>query len=363
MDRIPSLRRKSNGAYFVRWGGKDHSLGSDLAEAQRRLLDPEHPGGLHAWRAWREGGPAPATRRELLVVDAAERWLAHYTAQGRPHAAATWSARIARFLTVHGAHPLRHLAETDPRRGRHLPAVLAYADALKRDLLAEGYAPNTINGDLSAIRCLLTWCAAQGLCAPVSWAGRAKCPQPVGEPNDLPAEGIDWLLRIAARTDPAVHAWMLAGYLTLVRASELPRLVAAWSGDRSAGWRLSDALGADPRGLLVELSVHKTSWRGRGLRRIIVISEPASAALDAARDARRWSRPDSWSAALRQTVGIGPSVLRDSAASGLRTLGVDLADVDLLLGHEPPGVWRSYARIAWPGLRAAAARLAGRSAP
>jgi hypothetical protein len=402
-DRIPTLRRKSNGCYFVRWGGKDWGMGSDARAAREAWLSPKstHPGRLSAWQTWREAGggplnaPARTSRRGTggargerasspLAVDAAADMIESYLRQGHEQSARNLRTSLKRFLSAHGAATVVDLATPRPERGIFLAPVIPLLEALRDDMLTPDdrgltYAAHTINHDLGAVCLLMQHAARRGWCPPVAFGTLQRQTPPAASPEDLSPEGIRWLLRIAQHRRPELVPLLEAQYYTLCRTSELLTLVAAWAGDASAGSvRARTEWGHEvgDRGF-VELLKHKNSHRGPTYRRFILITPPAAAALDRTLATMRppkspapsgpgslpWGRVDGYQHAVLHAVALGPRVLRDSAASNLRLQGVDLADVDLLLGHTPGGAIGSYARAPWPALRAKAAQLALRPGP
>lgn len=377
-DRIPSIRKKNTGNHFVRWGGRDWSLGTDPDVARKAWLDPAstHPGRLAAWQAWRAAGGGavgrpragtPSTSRRsvgTLVVDAVRDMLESYERRGHAQSARSLRSSLKRFVAIHGATPMVELATANPARGLYLPPLLPKLEALRDDMLTPdeaglAYAAHTINHDLGAVRLLFQHAAARGWCPAVSFDTLRFATPPAASPEDLSPAGVSWLLRIARHTNPHLAPLLAAQYLTLVRSSEVLELVAAWRGDASAGLvRSRSEWGHDvgDRGL-VELLRHKNAHRGSTYRRFVVISPAAATALDEVRGSPRWTRADGYEHAALRAILTGPRVLRDSGASNLRLLGVDSADVDLLLGHQPRGAIGSYARAPWPALRERAARL------
>lgn len=383
---IPTLRRKGNGVYFVRFAGRDHSLGSDESAARQAYATK-----IEEWAAWRAGvqaaAQAAASERStrpghLSVVQLSKQMLDAYTTEGRPQTARWFARHLKRWLHVHGQQRLLSLAAADPARGVFAPPVVALLNAYAADLAGEGrYSPRTINHDMLAVKRLFNYAADQGLAPAVNWRGVRRRPLPRAAPNDLAPALVAELIARAAKADPRLGPWLELNYLAMLRPSEVCAVVCAVKcgvhggaervpyadPSRKPRVRRSDVHAhaghflplrsgrklLESRGIF-ELSVHKTLHQGQG--RFIVLSPQALAALD--RCAPVWSTQNAYAAACRAAGSPkAPSVLRDSGASNLRALGVAREDVDRLLGHAPRGVSASYIREAWPHLWRQACRL------
>ena len=116
------MRRKTNGAWFVHWGGKDHYLSKNRDQAELFWFDPNsrHPGSRVAWLRWRTArrhaleATDLSASRPMLVVDVARELLEHYERAGRPGAAHYFRTHLARFLRAMGTQPLLWMAAADP---------------------------------------------------------------------------------------------------------------------------------------------------------------------------------------------------------------------------------------------------------
>lgn len=376
---IPSLRRKANGTFFVRFAGRDHSLGSDEAVARARYAQKlaEHA----AWRAGREAqSVARSDPGQHLLVDVAQRMLDSYIAEGRPETAKWFAKHLARFLLVHGEARLLDLTVVEPARHIYAPRITPLINAYVADLQSAGVLePRTLRHDVTAIKRLFNFAADQGLCPAVNWRGLARLRVPRSQPEDIPPRAVAELIDKGAKSDPRLRPWLELNYYAMLRPSETVRLVCAAHADRRAapvrdpdrpkgrrrrrdarrhrGWfaplhHRGELL--DGRGLFV-LPDHKT-LDDSGRPRLVLLTPQALSALD--RAAPVWSTPSSYSQACR-LAGIpgAPHVLRDSAASWLRSLGAPRADVDTLLGHVPRAVSESYTREALGLLYASALRI------
>lgn len=393
-DRVPAIRCKATGNHFVRWGGRDWSLGTDPDKARWHWIDPRstHPGRMSQWQAWRASGggdlPLPTlidqpTRPDAcLVAHAARDMLAQYERLGHHQSARSLRSSLKVFLSQHGGASIVELATVGP--GIYRAPVLILLESMRDDLITPdehglAYAPRTINHALAAVALLFKHAHQRGWCPEVSFKSLEKLTPPAASPEDLSPAGVAWLVRIAAHADPSLAPVLAAQYLTLCRSSEVIVLLAAWAGDAGAGTVMDRSPWGHRVGKrgLVELLRHKNSHRGESYRRLVIVTDEAAEHLDRAvamvsrgrpgagvvPGSRRWSRADGYEHAVLRAIGVGPRVLRDSGASNLRLLGVDLADVDLALGHQPRGAIASYARAPWPALRETVARLSLRSAP
>lgn len=348
-NREPTLRQKSNGAFFARWGGKDHYLSTDEATARRLFCDPksEHPGSLAAWRAWRAGqGPLAVGR--IYLVELAEMFF--MSLEGRDETRAYYRKHLARFLHAHGAADLIDLTSPAPAKGIYIAPVVPLADALGTDMARRGLGPKTIRHDQGAIKRLITFGASRGLCPSVSFSALPKVHVPPSDPRPLSESGVRWLHRVVARTDPPLAPWIAVNYLCACRPIDTVRIAQFFARGRFGAWHanLGDA------GRVLELKVHKTA--GRGHRRFVLMTPEAIR--HAALLAPLTARLDGYSSRARRAGVVGgPSVFRDSAASHLRLARVEEADVRLILGHSTRGALRSYAQAPWPNLLGMAARL------
>lgn len=366
--RQPKLRRKSaTGIYFVRWGGKDHSLGSDLAVATALFEDPSstHPASLVAWRRWAASRTATSRAVDRLHVTVAELAAAFLGAlTHRPDTREYYRKHLARFLQVHGRQRVMPLLTPQPERGIFQAPLIPILRAFQSDLtpLLE---PKTNRHDIGAVQRLFNWAAEEGLAPAVSWLGIKKPRAQPASPEVLTPEGLRLLIRAVTHAHPNLGAWMAVQYLTGARASDMPRIVAAAAAlreGRQAPARYEPVFDPSTQRwhdrALLRLLVHKMAHRGQ--ERLVLLSPEALEYLDAAHP--QWSRLDSYSRAARAFgASPGPQIFRDCAASHLRAQGVALDNVRAVLGHAAPGVLRSYVLEAWSVLARSAAGLTLRS--
>lgn len=400
--RLPQIRQKANGAYFVRWGGKDRYLSADQATAEHLYLDPDstHAASLANYRLWRDRpkdhvidlmnkasgdarGHQAEQSRPTTIADLARLMLESYDGQERRGDPGGYFRRhLTRFLNLHGTAPLRDVCRIDTRRS-FIPPVIAYARALADDLALVPLANKTINHDLTAIKRLFAWGAERGHVPDLAWRGLKRLPTRRGKPIVRTARQLRRDIDAAmAHPDPAiarVGPWLAVNYLTACRPSEVVTLVqmaCGWPDARSR--RLPERgpgrpeLGhilpllnaerevIDPSGM-VELLVHKNDWRDDSgsrdpITRLLILTPEARAWLGLCRPA--WRSLDGYSGAARAAgIGLRPSHCRDSAASHLLATGAGVEDISLILGHAPRGEWPSYGRVAWHALAARAAGL------
>lgn len=329
-----------------------HYFGTDAAEARRRFMDPDgaHPGALVHWMRWREDKRRLALERgaAMSVADLHRAFTDNYHAEGRPQTARYFDKHLRRFLGVFGAMPCREVTEA---------GLLAF----RQDLFALRLSPTTIGHDLGAIKTMWSFGMTyhRDQVPPLHLDGIRKPPRrPTPSKTRTPAE-IRSLVSEARRACPQLAPWIALGYLCVLRPSETVRLVLGDGRFEPIDDGHGDPI---PRGLFVTSSKMERKSHGE---RVIILTDQALLWLEQARavwvtgTGRRgvWRTMPSYSAAMRRAVGVGPSVLRHSAASHLRALGVAEEEVDRLLGHAPRTASRFYGRASWRTLRASAARL------
>jgi len=377
--REPTPRERHAGKWFVKWGGKEHYLSTDPQTAKNLFYSPTspHPGSLSAWQAWARQRATPGSHSHRAassdlrpaLVDVAKDMIADYARRGRPDTAGYYRNALAHFMQVHGLADLVELASTDARKQRYTPPIVPLLNAYITDLThapkKTRLAPKTINHEVNAVQRLFNWASEHGRCPAVLWKGVQKLPTRRGTPQVRPIEEITSTILALGERDPDLLPWLILTYLCCLRPSETYRLIAnmgEWLTIRDLKGHPLPALSADgSKGGVFRLHVHKGSWRGEGSERFIVVTPEAAHWLRIARPI--WTARDSYSAACYEAdAPWGPSILRDSAASHLLSMGVALADVQILLGHLPPGEWKSYANIPWPALLLKAARITVRPA-
>ncbi len=358
--QVPQLREHKTGVWKVRWGGRDHYFTKDRAESMRLFTDPhsDHAGSLARWSAWQqakgERRQVAAGRQGLFVVELAERFLMSYAEEGRLQTARSFRKHLRRFLAVYGCLRVDELT---------IGALLAFKGDLHAVRLGEGrtakpLSPTTIRHDLTAVKTMLRWGADREL-VPVLNLRAVKSPTSAPPaPERLDVQTVrDWIAA-AERTDHALGCYMALNYLCLARPSEVIRL--ARGEGRFDPVRMPDGT-VHPRGVFV-MSVSKTGHRVSFPRHLVMSDEALSWFDFLTRCRSRFADQNAYARAVRVGSPRGrPKTLQKSAAWHLQLQGVDLAEIDLMLGHEPSGVWRHYAQREFGVLRARACLLSARS--
>ena len=321
--KTPSLRQSKDGRWLTKWGGKNHYFGRNDVDAARAYAE-----SLDRWRSWRDSQRAILQTRphqRVHVVDVARRFLDAKRLEGGDSRSDYYAKHLKRFLLGFGMEIASEVR-------------VSHVQAVKNEMLEAGFAPKTINHDTVAIKGMFQWAMDQDLVPAVNLRG---CKQiPLAPPPDKSMSTIATSTMIA--TAPYdVMCWLAVNYLTACRPVEVIRLV--------------HGLGSWTEPGVFRLDESKVATRTK-MPRHVVVSDQAMKWLK--RCVPRWSRLDSYSAAVRSACGPGgPHPLRHSAATHLHQRGVDRADVDLILGHLPTRVSVTYARIAWQPLREKVARL------
>lgn len=322
--KTPTLRKLPDGRWFTKWAGRRRYFGRKRSEAQTAYAE-----SLSDWAAWRatcQQATESGRRPRLHVIDVAERFVLAKTLEGGDALGDYYRRSLKRFLHAYGPAP----ADT---------VRVGALQAIKQDMLAHGYAPKTVNHDMIAAKAMLTWAMDLELIPPVNLRGCKALPLGPTQDKSLSVNAVKTMIHGA---EEPVRPWLALNYLTLARPGEVVRMV------RGEGDWCEDNV--------FRLLEHKTARRSGEARRI-VFSVLARSWLS--RCEPRWSRLDTYSAAVRRACGPGgPHPLRHSAATHLDELGVARADIDLLLGHLPPRVSRTYIRISWQRLRPIVGRLA-----
>lgn len=323
---LPKLRMHNKGYWFCHWGGKNHYFSKNKTKARM-----EYARSLEEWATWRE---AREERRLVSlsnphVIELVERFMHGRELEIGTVGVGYYRKHLKRFSHAFGR------ARADMIRAEHVQAI-------KNEMLKQGYKPKTVNHDIGAIKTFMTWCMDFDHVPPVRLNGVKK----IGlEPPISKAYPVENVRAMVKRAPEHMRAWLAVNYLCCMRPSEVTRV-------------------ASQQGEWVELGIYQIVnkvGRRTGMRRRVVFSDEALTWFE--RLTPHWSRLDSYSQAVRDFfgVGVGPGPLRHSAATHLHQAGVARVDVGLLLGHLPPRVSQIYAPIEWTRLRAIAARITLRS--
>ena len=323
----PTFRQHKTGVWMTRWGGQDHYFTVDREESYKQYLDSLKQWA--EWRAIRSATKPQAAARPVFVADLVERFLDFKELEGGPRRRSYYRNHLRRFNAAFGT------GRADLLRATHL-------HALKEQMMAAGFAPKTINHDISVVKTLMNWAVGMELVPPVNLSFVKALPVPPG-PNKAKTA-----LQVKTDIDKMpmpLQAWLAVNFLTMMRPTEVVRVI-----NQQGVWEEK---------WLFRLHHYKTELVATEPRRI-VFSDEALSWLEKCEP--RWSREDTYyQAAYRAGFEGGPHHLRHSGATCLAKLGVDPRDIDLLLGHLPPHVGRCYGQIDWQRLRPTAALLSLRS--
>ena len=314
--RVPSLRLHATGQWFVRWAGKNHYFGRDRQAAVKPYL-----ASLDDWRRWRDTlRRLQSPRGGISITELVDRFC---------------EAKTRELGSATGYYYRKHLRRfeglTRGARADGVRPILLHE--LKLSMLENGYAPKTINHDLTAIKVMYHWASALELVPPVDFRGVRSVPLPPPADKSLPLETVKSMI-LEDATD-ALRPWLAVNYLGLCRPIEVVRLV-----HRQGTWTRE--------------GVYRLHVKSR-VRHVVLSGE----ALEwLARCQPRWSRLDSYSQACRDACDRGPHCLRHSAATHLARLhGIDRETIDRLLGHAIPRVSATYSAPEYATLRPVAALL------
>jgi len=350
---IPQLKKHATGVWFVRWGGKQHYFSKDEQESIERFQHGDEPGCLSDWLRWQTAKNQLITDRakspRITIVDLIEKFLIRYADEGRDSTMVYYRKHLTRFANLYGT---LYASELD------LGALRAFrSDMLKLDL-----SPKTIGHDINAVKTMLRWAADNELAPEIRLRAIVPPFAPPPMPKRLTYDQVaDWM-RLAYKHDRRLLPYLALNYLCLCRPSEVVRLInheGQFQPVRvkrrvlvKGKWTTKTLM--EPRGVFV-MERSKTERR-TSYPRHVVMTDQALAWFDMAVPA--WQRLDTYSPRVRKICGPGgPKLLQKAAAWHLQLQEVELGDVDLLLGHEPSGAWRHYARREWTALRERAARI------
>jgi len=205
--RVPSLRTLADGRWFAKWSGKRRYFGRDESAARKAYAR-----SLQAWAARQDGGDR--ARRDTpsrcgLVIDLANKFIhAEELERGR-QLGDYYRKTLKRFLTHFGIVVADRITVRDVR-------------AIKEEMLDQGYAPKTVNPDITAINVLFNWLGEHGLVPPVSFKGCKPIPLP---PPPYQAMSVDEVHAFVHSVPSTIAAWLAVNYLALARPTEVIRFV------------------------------------------------------------------------------------------------------------------------------------------
>ena len=325
----PKLRRKANGYFFVRFGGKDHYLGTTEQEKAERL----YPKLIESWSDWkavvRLSRIAPS-RRVHTIDDVAEQFIDAKVAQRGPRIRSYYRTHLKLFREFYG--PMPALTMTAQR-------VQAFQSQLVQ---LDKYQPKTINHHTIAVKALFNWAADMNLMPPLRLRGVRALP--LGEPPDksLSLAAVKAMVAKVSAASENAGAWLAVNYLTLARPIEVCRVVGGVGVWQEPG--------------VFRLGKSKVESK-TGVAKRLVFSDEALEWF--AKCQPTWTRNDSYWRGVH-ALGGEPGRLRHSAATHLiRLYGIHRLDVESLLGHSSATRRESvrYAGIEWQQLRQTASLL------
>jgi integrase len=320
MRRPPGLRQHTTGVWFCHWDGRNHYFTKDRSQSEALYAE-----SLRGWAEWRARRPhSDHGGRSVSVEGLALKFLEYKEATGGKRRRGYYWNHLQRFVAVFGN------VRADLVRARDL-------QALKVDMVRGGYHPKTVSHDLGCVKSLFRWGVGMEMIGPVSLDFVRADPLPPPQPRVLEPEDVALMV---GKVPPELAGWLAVSYLTMARPSEMV-LIAGGRGR----WETE----------CVFACVSKSSSRSGELRRI-VFSEEALGWLWQVEP--RWQTESGYYQAVSAVLGPGgPHPLRHSGATHLRRAGVAAPDIDLLLGHLPSRVTRSYVQIAWPSLQSSVSPL------
>jgi len=329
--RRPGMRKHKTGVWFVRWGGRDHYLGMDQGEARVKYAE-----NLQRWAEWQAAAIArrPRAGPVRMVSDLLTEWLDAILVDAGEKAKTYYTAHSGRFRDVAGRMPISAVSADMLMK-------------LKATMVQAGYAARTVNHDLKAAKRFLQWCEDAGHCAPVKLRTVKMMRPGASEPKAVPMdEARKWVARVGG-ADARLRPWLALALLTGCRPVEVGRLV------RGEGEWWRPDLGE--HGRCVFKMANKAA-KATGTFRYVVLSPEALAWLRVAKP--HWGTASGYWQAVEAAGGAGGShFLRHSAWTFLRSTGLPLTDVQLMLGHAVPGAWRHYEVTPWHVYQRKVARL------
>lgn len=319
----PTFRKHHTGVYFCRWGGKDHIFSKDKDASYKQYLD-----SLRDWAEWQAERKAVLARpfRKLTVKELSDQFLQSRFAEGGRDRQDFYAKHLRRFLSSHAGDR----AETI--RAVHLQHLKDYMLGQEKFRAAR-----TINHDLQAVKTMLQWAMDLEYIPPVNLHGVKKLP--LGEIPDK-----SWPIGkvrkyILGCKDENMRAWLAIHFLCAMRPKEVVRVMAG-----QGEWV--------QRGVL---KIPNKAGQKVRLARHVLFSPEAFSWWRLGKP--RWSRLDSFSAAVKREQSETSHPLRHSAGTILIESGVHREDADSILGHYPRAVSLVYMRMQWRRLRSLAARL------
>lgn len=371
-SHLPELKLHSRGVWFTYWGRKSYYFTKDRDASV--VLYHRHIANVYL-PAVQDANLAAIQRRAnagkpLLIIDIAERWLAHQTQMGLDHQTVTSNRRRIRALL--------HAMGTMPAQQFHV-TILRGVEADLRTV----YDDTTVRHCIGAIKSLFKFAAGMGWIDPVNLAAvrleKQSRPIPTiysrSQVRQLIERAADQCLTLSTLRCPRgqtrraiaddMRHWLSLTYLCCLRPTETVRLV-----HRLGTWVIHPR--GDAGGAGVFLLTDSKTARHSGQGRYVVLSSEAVEHFNASTP--RWRCENSWSKRVGSLLGTAhsdhpllgstglPHPLRHSAATHLGEAGALDQDIARLLGHGTPGALAHYLRVARERLLPAAGLLSLRCA-
>lgn len=309
-------------------GRKEKRFPLDTPPAEMKRWREETIGRFAALR--RAQTPRPDAIRGSFAADVT-RYLAALTIASTKARASDLNAWVVRF----GHKPRARITRADVEA-----ALVAWQQPRKN---GKPYAPWTLTHRLNALRSFYRWADGPDASTPLEGVTLAR--PTAGSPVFVSPRTIEAVAK--AITDPKTRARFLVLATHGVRPSELQR---AQPGDvdlRHKVWSVRTAKGGIARVLRLNAPEMRAAWRAYA-------AADAWGAYDTTQHARRL-RKAGWPA------GVRPYALRGTWGMELSRRGVDLADIQQLMGHRDQDTTRLYYVPPEDSrLSQATARMAGR---
>ena len=322
--QTPSFRLHAKGVWFCRWGGRDHYFTKDKAGSYNLYL-----ASLSEWAEWRQQRDIlrklpPIKAQQITIAFLAKKFLENRQNEG--------GIERRQFYE-------KHLKKFTASAGGNMAAAFkpAWLQVLKDRLIRLGYAPRTINHDIQAVKTMLQWGMDMEHVPTVNLKGVTKLPLPPIPDKSWPVVKVRQF--VMGCPDENMRAWLAVCYLCALRPKEMVRIMTGQGEWIEHG---------------VMIIPNKMRNRVR-LHRHVLFSLEAFRWWRKCR--KRWTRLDSFSAAVVRTQGDGPHRLRHSAGTHLMQRGILREDADAILGHYPTSVSLTYMPMQWQHLRRLMARI------
>ncbi len=351
--RIPSLRLHATGQWFVRYGGRNHYLGTDRRRAEERYAEHLRTRAVLQQISTHMAVP-PADLRPRTLAEAAEVYIAEQYARASRSIAAKRRCMLSHLVHAMPGMPVEHLQA-------------AHASALIDDMRSAGYKPNTLRTAAATYRHMMRWYARRYASVRLAWNGDAmeRVSVPRLPRRYQPPEYVARFALVLEALRPELGAAIRLQYLACLRPIECDRLIAG-----APVWHRPE------RGKIVLALPNKTVALSGEPHRFVALSDEAREAYERARSLRpepltyqtyasltrmAWDLTAPEGQIVRDLLAVGTDAegrpapppgwprhfLRHSAYQALLDADVDLTRARMLAGHVVPGAWNHYADAPW----------------